>query len=42
MKIIIGGRPFTISPDLWKKYNVDGYAENVEKAIEVADRLVKA
>jgi methanogenic corrinoid protein MtbC1 len=42
MKIIIGGRLFTISPELWKKFDVDGYAEDVEKAIEIADQLISA
>lgn len=42
MRIIVGGRPFNVAPDMWKKLDgVDGYAEDVEAAIDLANELVK-
>lgn len=41
VKIIIGGRPFTLSTDLWKKFDVDGFGENAKDAVKVANQLVK-
>jgi MerR family transcriptional regulator, light-induced transcriptional regulator len=39
-KIIVGGYPFNIDKDLWKKVGADGQAEDAETAIELADKLV--
>jgi MerR family transcriptional regulator, light-induced transcriptional regulator len=39
-KIIVGGYPFRIVPDLWKQVGADSYAETAEEAVSVADRLV--
>ncbi|MFW6365598.1 MAG: cobalamin B12-binding domain-containing protein [Spirochaetota bacterium] len=41
IKILVGGRPFNVSRDLWTKVGADGYAPNAEEAIIVADRLIK-
>jgi methanogenic corrinoid protein MtbC1 len=39
-KIIVGGYPFRIVPDLWKQVGADAYAETAEEAVAVADSLV--
>jgi methanogenic corrinoid protein MtbC1 len=41
VKILIGGRPFTISPDLWKKMGADGCATNALDALNIATNLIK-
>jgi len=42
LKIIVGGRPFIVAPDLWKKLDdVDGFAEDIEDAVDLANALVK-
>jgi methanogenic corrinoid protein MtbC1 len=41
VKILVGGYPFNISPDLWKRVEADGYARDAREAVEVADRLLK-
>jgi methanogenic corrinoid protein MtbC1 len=40
IKILVGGRPFNMDPELWKRVGADGYARNAAEAPEVADRLV--
>ncbi len=39
VKIIIGGYPFNIMPDLWKKVGANGYAKNAEDAVYQANEL---
>ena len=41
MKIIVGGYTFNIDPALWKKVGADGYAQNSQEAILLANRLLK-
>lgn len=41
-KIIVGGYPFTLAPDLWKRVNADGTASDAEAALNLAHRLVAA
>ena len=41
MKIIVGGYSFNIDPALWRKVGADGYAQNSEEAILLANRLSK-
>jgi methanogenic corrinoid protein MtbC1 len=36
VKILVGGRPFQIAQDLWKRVGADGYAQNAEEAVDVA------
>ncbi|MDK2826619.1 MAG: hypothetical protein PWQ63_1183 [Methanolobus sp.] len=38
--IIVGGYPFNVDRDLWKKVGADAYARNARKAVEIADTLV--
>ena len=39
-KIIVGGAPFNIDSDLWKKVGADGYAPTATKSIEVIKHLL--
>jgi len=39
-KIIVGGYPFNVDSNLWKKVGADGQAEDAETAIEMAEKLV--
>lgn len=39
-RILVGGYPFNLSPDLWRKIGADGYAPNAELALLEAERLM--
>ena len=39
VKILVGGHPFKIDPDLWKIIGADGSAPDAEGAIRLANRL---
>lgn len=41
LKIIVGGYPFKIVPDLWKKIGADASAGSATNAIETANKLIK-
>ncbi len=40
IKILTGGYPFNIEPDLWRQVGADGYAANAEQAIAKANALL--
>lgn len=40
LRIIVGGMPFNIDRELWKKVGADGYAPDAKSALEVAGELV--
>lgn len=40
--ILVGGRPFNISPDLWQQVGADGYAPDPISSIQQANHLVAA
>ena len=40
VKIMVGGNGLNGAPELWKELGADGYAENAEDALTVADELV--
>ncbi len=40
VKIIVGGYPFALEPDLWKRTGADGYAVNAREAIALANKLI--
>ena len=42
LKIIVGGHPFNIDPDLWKKIDSDGSAPDAQQAIVLASSLLGA
>ncbi len=39
-KVLVGGRPFNVDPDLWRRVGADGHAPDAAEAREVADRLL--
>jgi len=40
LRVLIGGAAFCAKPDLWMDIGADGFAPNLNTAIEVADRIV--
>jgi len=40
LKIIVGGYPFRVAPELWRKVGADGWASSVDEAIEMANRWI--
>jgi methylmalonyl-CoA mutase cobalamin-binding domain/chain len=40
--IIVGGRPFSLDPLLWKKIGADGFASSADEAVAGAGELVAA
>jgi methanogenic corrinoid protein MtbC1 len=40
LRVLIGGAAFCARPDLWMDIGADGFAPNLNTAIEVADRIV--
>jgi MerR family transcriptional regulator, light-induced transcriptional regulator len=41
VKILVGGYPFNIAPDLWKEIGADGYGSDAVDAVAVANRLLE-
>jgi methanogenic corrinoid protein MtbC1 len=39
IKILVGGYPFNIDPNLWQNIQADGYGRDAQEAIHVANRL---
>ena len=39
-KMMVGGYPFNIAPDLWRSVGADGYAQDARQAISIAEGLV--
>ena len=42
LKIMVGGYPFKVVTGLWKIVGADGYAENAEEAVKLADTFYSA
>jgi len=40
LKILVGGRPFNLDPELWKRVGADGCARSAVDAVAAAKRLV--
>jgi methanogenic corrinoid protein MtbC1 len=40
VKIMVGGYPFRVVPELWQQLGADGCANDAATAVELADRLV--
>ncbi|WP_353572953.1 cobalamin-dependent protein [Candidatus Albibeggiatoa sp. nov. BB20] len=40
IKIMVGGHPFNLEPNLWKQMGADGYAQNAQEAIEKSNELI--
>jgi methanogenic corrinoid protein MtbC1 len=39
VKILVGGYPFNIEPDLWRRVGADGYAKDASEAITAANQF---
>jgi methanogenic corrinoid protein MtbC1 len=39
IKVLVGGYPFNVEPELWKRVGADGYAADASEAIAVVSRL---
>jgi methanogenic corrinoid protein MtbC1 len=39
LKILVGGHPFNIVPNLWQKVGADGCAKSADEAVQLAHRL---
>jgi methanogenic corrinoid protein MtbC1 len=42
IKIMVGGYPFNIEPELWRQVGADGYARNAEQAVATANALMES
>jgi methanogenic corrinoid protein MtbC1 len=42
MKIMVGGYPFNISPQLFQQVGADGYAPDAQEALQLAQRLINS
>ena len=42
VKIMVGGRPFLMAPELWRKVGADGCPSNAIKALSLADELISS
>lgn len=40
VKIMVGGYPFTLVQDLWRKVGADAFAPNAKKAIKLANNMI--
>jgi methanogenic corrinoid protein MtbC1 len=40
VKIMVGGYPFNVEPELWRDIGADAYSSNADAAINVAEQLV--
>jgi MerR family transcriptional regulator, light-induced transcriptional regulator len=39
-RVLVGGYPFNLSPNLWRKVGADGYAPDAETAVAEAERVM--
>ncbi len=39
--ILVGGRAFNLDPEVWKQIGADGYAADADRAVTVADSILK-
>lgn len=42
IKIMVGGRPFLLAPELWEKVGADGCPANAIKALSLADEMISS
>jgi methanogenic corrinoid protein MtbC1 len=40
VKVCVGGYPFNVTEDLWRKVGADGYGPDARTAVDVCNRLV--
>lgn len=41
VKVLVGGYPFNVAPDLWREVGADAVAHDAESAVEIGNRLVR-
>ena len=41
IKILVGGYPFNISPNLWRQVGADAYARDAKEAVFIAQKLIQ-
>jgi methanogenic corrinoid protein MtbC1 len=41
VKILVGGHPFQVVPELWKKVNADGTAQDAQGVVDLAEQLMQ-
>ena len=41
VKILVGGYPFAVAPDLWRSVGADAMARDAEESVAVANRLLE-
>ncbi|MCA9973676.1 MAG: cobalamin-dependent protein [Anaerolineales bacterium] len=41
IRIMVGGYPFNVTPDLWQSVGADGFASNAVEAVHVATQLLR-
>ena len=41
VKIIVGGYPFNVAPDLWREIGADAFSTDALEAVRVAENLVR-
>jgi MerR family transcriptional regulator, light-induced transcriptional regulator len=39
-KVLVGGYPFLVAGDLWRRVGADGFAADAREAVTVANKLV--
>jgi methanogenic corrinoid protein MtbC1 len=39
VRILVGGYPFNVAPELWRNVGADGFARNAQDALGAATRL---
>lgn len=42
VRVLVGGYPFNIDPDIWLQLGADGYARSADLAVQQAERLIAA
>lgn len=40
VKIMVGGYPFNLEPELWQQVGADGYSRDAQQAIDVSNQLI--
>jgi methanogenic corrinoid protein MtbC1 len=41
VRILVGGHPFNIAPDLWEDVGADAYGRDPQEAVDIAEKLVR-
>ena len=42
VKVLVGGHPFNVTPDLWRELGADGWAPDAVLAVELGERFMTA